>query len=576
MRLITTRLAAAYPQQNGETSVIVAPLRDRVVGKVRPLVLVLFAAAGFVLLIACANVATLLMARATRRRREFAVRTALGAGRGRLVAQLLCESLMLASAGAAAGLAIAQYGTRLLVAAIPAPLLNSMPFLRGAHADPAVLAFLLGTTIITGIAFGLAPAVEVSNRNMGQRLQEEGRGSSTGLSARLRQALVAAEIAFSLVLLVGAGLMVKSMGALLSRDPGFNTQRLITFSAFLPPNRYAQPNDVVQFDQSFRDRIRAIPGMIGVASTSVVPLTGGGNTIRFAVVGRPTAAGQDGESNIRTVSADYFPLMGIPLVAGRLFNDTDDTAAGPRHVLVNQAWAKRNLPGENPIGKSVKFTFSPTQPPREIVGVVEDNADTGLDSRNEPILFTPWLQGGGPFLTYIARTSGEPTGAISAVRAALRSADPELLVIQPTSMEQIISQSPSVFLRRYPSFLIGSFAMLALILAIVGLYGLISYSVSQRTREVGIRIALGAQPRDVIRLIVGEGARLTLIGIGAGVLAALGLTRLMESLLFGVSAVDPATFTAVTVLLAGVAIAACYVPARRAVRTSPSNALRCE
>ena len=576
MSVINTRLAAAYPQQNGATSVIVAPLRDRIVGKVRPLVLVLFGAVGFVLLIACANVATLLMARSRRRRREFAVRAALGAGRGRLMAQLLCESLMLASAGAVLGLGIARYGTRLLIAAIPEPLLNSLPFLRNAHADPTVLAFLLGTTILTGVAFGLTPALEISNRNLGETLQDESRGSSAGVRTRLRHTLVIAEIAFSLVLLVGAGLMVKSLGALLSRSPGFDTERLLAFSVFLPPANYVQASEVIRFDRDFRDRIRANPGVMGIVSTSVVPLTGGGNTIRFVLEGRPTPAGQDHESNIRTISADYFSLMGIPLVAGRFFNDTDDTGSGPRRVIVNQAWVKRNLPGEEPIGKRVKFTYSPTQPFREIVGVVGDNADTGLDSPEEPILFTPALQSPNNFLTYLVRTAGKPAGAIGPVRTALRSMDQQILPIRPVSMDEIISQSPSVFLRRYPSFLIGSFAVLALILAMVGLYGLISYSVSQRTREVGIRMALGAQPRDVMRLVVGEGARLTLMGIAAGVLAASGLTRLMRGLLFGVSAVDPATFAAVTLLLAAVALAACYIPARRAARTSPINALRSE
>ncbi|MBV9084812.1 MAG: ABC transporter permease, partial [Acidobacteriaceae bacterium] len=406
IRLISTRLAAAYPQQNGATSVIVAPLRDRIVGRIRSLALVLFGAVGFVLLIACANVATLLMARSTRRRREFAIRTALGAGRGRLIAQLLCESLMLASAGAAVGLAIARYGTILLITAIPEPLLNSMPFLRDAHADPTVLAFLLGTTIVTGIAFGLAPTIEISNRNLGATLQDESRGSSAGVRAPLRQALVIAEIAFSLVLLVGAGLMVKSLEALLSRNPGFNPQRLLTFSVFLSPNNYPKPADIVRFDRDFRGRIRAIPGVTGVVSTSVVPLTGGGNTIRFVVEGRPTPAGQDHECDIRTISADYFSLMGIPLVTGRSFNDIDDTASGLPRVIVNQAWLKRNLPGEDPIGKRVKFTFSPTQPFREIVGVVGDSADTGLDTPNEPILFTPAVQSKNPFLTYLVRTAG--------------------------------------------------------------------------------------------------------------------------------------------------------------------------
>ena len=574
--LINTRLAAAYPKENGATSVIVARLSDRILGKLRTVVLVLFGAVGFVLLIACANVATLLMARSARRRREFAVRAALGAGRARLTAQLLCESLMLASSGAVLGLAAARYGTRLLIAAIPDSRLSSMPFLRDAHADPAVLAFLLATTIVTGVAFGLAPLLEISNFNLGETLQDESRGSSAGVRTRLRQALVIAEIAFSLVLLVGAGLMVKSLGLLLSRNPGFNTERLLTFSVFLQPANYPNTPDLIRFDRDFRDRIRTTQGVTGIASVSIAPLTGGGNTIRFALEGRPTAPGQDSESNIRSVSADYFSLMGIPLTAGRLFNDTDETPSGPRRVIVNQAWIKKNLPGENPIGKRVRFTNSPTQPFREIVGVVADTADTGLDSSNEASLFTPALQSIFPFLTYVVRTSGEPLAMTGAVQAALRNVDSQLILIQPNSMEQIISQSPSVFLRRYPSFLIGSFAVLALILAMIGLYGLISYSVSQRTREMGIRIALGAQRQDVIRLVVGEGARLTLLGIVAGMLAALGLTRLMRSLLFGVSAVDPFTFVAVALLLALVAIAASYIPALRAVRTNPIDALRCE
>ena len=549
MNLITARLAAAYPGQNGELRMVMAPLRDRIVGQVRPLLLVLFGAVAFVLLIACANVANLLMARATRRQKEFAMRIALGAGRGRLASQLLSESLIIASAGAALGLLIAGLGTRLLIAAIPQAVLDSMPFLRDAHADPMVLAFLFATMILTGTAFGLAPAFEVFNRNVGATLKDESRGSSGGVRTRLRHALVIAEIAFSLVLLVGAGLMLKSLTALLDHNPGFDTRRLLTFSVFLPPVRYAKDPDIIRFDRDFMDRMRVLPGFVGVASTSVIPLTGGGNTARFAIEGHPTAAGQESECDIRDVSAGYFSMMGIPLVAGRFFNDADDTAAGPMRFIVNQAWVKRNLPGEDPIGKRIRFTYSPTEPYRQIVGVVGDIAETGLDSAGEPMLFAPFRQDAGRFITYVVRTAGDPGRAIGAARAALRNADPQLITILPITMDQIIAQSPSVFLRRYPSFLIGSFAGLALILAMVGLYGLISYSVSQRTRELGIRMALGAQPGDVVRLVLGEGARLITIGVGVGVFAALTLTQLMRSLLFGVSAVDPLTFAGVALLL---------------------------
>jgi predicted permease len=576
MDLINSHLAAAYPRQNGAIRIVMVPLRDRIVGRIRPLLLVLFCAVGFVLLIACANVANLLMARASGRRREFAVRIALGAGRGRLTLQLLAESLILASAGAVLGLILARSGTRLLIAAIPQPLLDSTPFLRDAHVDPAVLAFLFGTMLFTAVAFGLAPALELFDSNVGATLREESRGSAGRVRTRLRHALMIAEIAFSLVLLVGAGLMVKSLTALLDRNPGFATGRLLTFSIFLLPVSYPKDADAVRFDRDFTGRIGALPGVVGIASTSVVPLTGGGNTIRFAIEGHPVAEGQENECSIRDVSAGYFSLMGIPLVAGRFFNDSDDNGSTPTRVIVNQAWVKRNLPNENPVGKRIKFTYSPTQPFRQIVGVVGDIADVGLDSPNEPILFAPYLQDVSPFITYTVRTAGEPAGLISAVRGALRNIDPQLVLIAPITMDQIIAQSPSVFLRRYPSLLIGSFAVLALILAMVGLYGLVSYSVSQRTRELGIRIALGAQPGDVVRLVVGEGVRLTLIGVGVGVLTGLGLTQLMRSLLFGVSAVDPWTFAGVALLLSLVATAACYIPARRAMRTDPIIALRYE
>jgi putative ABC transport system permease protein len=369
--------------------------------------------------------------------------------------------------------------------------------------------------------------------------------------------------------------MIKSLSALLDRNPGFDTQHLLAFSVFLSPDSYKSPQ-VLRFDSEFRNRIGALPGVAGIQYTSVVPLTGGGNTIRFEIEGRPVPAGQENECSIRDIPAGYFSMMGIPLVAGRVFNDTDDTANGPRRVIVNQAWVRRNLPGEDAIGKRIKFTYSPTQPYREIIGVVADIAEANLDGANDPILFAPYVQNGGSFLTYLVRTAGEPAGAISAVRAVLGQMDRQLVLIQPTTMDEIIGQSTSVFLRRYPSLLIGSFALLALILAMVGLYGVMSYSVSQRRREVGVRIALGAQPRDVIRLVVREGARLILIGAGVGVVAALGLTQVMKSLLFGVSTVDPLTFAAVTLLLAVVAMGACYLPARRATRTDPISALRCE
>ncbi len=576
MELITSRLATSYPREDGSIRMVIAPLRDRIVGLVQPLLLVLFGAVGFVLLIACANVANLLLARATRRKREFAVRTALGAGHGRLISQVLSESLILAAIGAALGLVIARYGTALLIAAIPESLLNSMPFLRDAAINPPVLAFVFCATVFTAVAFGIAPALQAFRHQTAGALKDESRSSAGRARTHLRNAMVVIEIAFSLVLLVGAGLMVKSLTALLHRNPGFDTKALLTFSLFLPDASYPKESDVIRFGREFTNRVRALPGIAGIESTRIVPLTGGGPTIRFVIEGRPVAVGQENECGTRNNSAGYFSLMRIPLLEGRLFNDSADNAATPPHIIVNQAWVKRYLPGEDPIGKRIRFTNSPKQPFREIVGVVGDIADTDLDSPEEPSLFMPDLQNPLPFASYVVRTAGDPVSAISGVRTALRATDPQLMLIQPATMDQIIAQSPSVFLRRYPSVLIGSFAVLALILAAVGLYGLISYSVSQHIRELGIRIALGAQPGDVIRLVLGEGARLALIGLGIGILAAVGLTQLMRSLLFGVSAVDPLTFCTVAIVLLAVSSVACYIPARRAIRTDPIAALRFE
>ncbi len=576
MNSITASLAAAYPQENGAIRVVLVPLRDRIVGQVQPLLLILFGAVGFVLLIACANVMNLFLVRTAGRRREFNIRAALGASRGRLISQLLAESLILAAAGGILGLILAEWGTSLLIAAIPDTLLAFAPFLRDAHTNLAVLAFLCVAVIFTGVAFGLAPALQVSRGQEGEALKEETRASAGGVRTRLRGVLVVAEIAFSLVLLIGSGLMVKSLTALLSRDPGFDAKNLLAFAVNLPPTSYPKDPDAIRFDKEFTERLRALPGIAGVASNSVVPLTGNGASIRFVIEGQPVAKGHENECNIRDVSNNYFSVMKIPLRAGRLFDDSTDSSTAPQHVIVNEAWAKQYLHGQDPIGKRIKFTYSPKENYREIVGVVGNTADAGLDSPEEPSLFPPFTQDTNSFINYVVRTAGDPASAVGEVRASLHAIDPQLVLIQPFTMDQIIAQSPSVFLRRYPSYLIGSFAALALILAMIGLYGLVSYSVSQRTRELGIRIALGAQQNDVMRLVLGEGARLTVLGVVFGLLAALGLTQLMRSLLFGVSALDPVTFASVAVVLALVAVVACCIPARRAMRTDPAAALRYE
>src|SRR5215467_4258180 len=362
---ITASLAASFPQENGSIQVVMVPLRNRIVGQVEPLLLILFGAVGFVLLIACANVTNLFLVRAAGRRREFSIRAALGAGRTRLISQLLVESLMLAAAGGVLGLLLAEWGTSLLIAAIPEKLLKSTPFLRDAHANLAVLAFLCIAVIFTGLAFGLAPALQASHGREGEVLKEETRASAGGVRARLRSALVIAEIAFCLVLLIGSALIVKSLSALLNRNPGFDTQNLLVFAVNLPDTSYPKDPDAIRFDKEFSGRLRGIPGIVGVTSNSIVPLTGAGASIRFLIEGQPVATGHENECNIRDVSNNYFSVMRIPIRAGRLFDDSADSETASKHVLVNEAWVKRYSPGGDPLGKRLKFTYSPTQPYRE-------------------------------------------------------------------------------------------------------------------------------------------------------------------------------------------------------------------
>jgi predicted permease len=576
MNAINARLASAYPQQNAAIQIVYVPLRDRVVGKVQPLLLILFGAVVFVLLIACANVANLMMVRATGRRKEFTLRAALGASRGRLISQLLAESMLIAIAGGTLGFLVAQWGTSALIAAIPQPLLDSMPFLNDAHANASVLAFLCTASILTGVAFGLAPALQASRAEFGDALKDDTRTTSSRTRSRLREVIVIAETAFCLVLVAGAGLMVRSLSSLLHQDAGFDTKNLLTFSVNLPDNSYPKDADAVRFDRDFSARLLQLPGVSGVASNSTVPLSGGGSTARFVLEGEVVVTGHEDECNIREVSASYFSVMKIPLVSGRAFDDGKDSSTTPMHAIVNREWVDRYSRGQNPIGRRFKFTYSATQPYREIVGVVGNNADASLDSPPEPALFLPSEQEPNSFINYIVRTSNDPRGSIGAVRGAVQKIDPQLAIVQPLTMDQLISQSPSVFLRRYPSFLITSFAALAIILAAVGLYGVVSYAVSQRTREIGIRLALGAQPRDVVTLVVGEAARLALLGVGAGLVGALLLARLLRSILFGVTASDPTTFFAAASLLLLVTTGACYFPARRATRVDPVVALRHE
>jgi putative ABC transport system permease protein len=583
MRGITAQLARAYPKEDDSTVFVMSDFRERITGKIRPLLLVLLGAVGFVLLIACANVANLLLTRSISRRKEFAVRSALGATSGNLVSQLLAESLLLSALGAAVGFLAAQWGVSLLIAAIPESLLLTMPYLRTAGASLPVLAFLCAITVITGILFGLAPALAAAHSSMNDFLKDETRGGTSSTHTRLRNSLVVVEIAVCLVLLVGGSLMLQSLGALLRHDRGFNSHNVLTFDVNLPdlayPNDKDNPNrnsNADKFAREFSDRLRNAAGVVNVANTTIVPASGGGSTIRFVIEGRPTALGKEDECNIAEVSRGYFPTMEISLLQGRFFSEDDTKLDAPPAVVVSNAFVKSYFPNENPIGKRVRYTYSPKQPFRQIVGVVGDTALLDLDAPPPPVIYGPNEQDGNTYLSYVVRTAGDPSAFVGAARSVLREIDPQLPLIQPRTLEQVAGQAPSVFLRSYPSLLIGSFAGLALILAMIGLYGVISYSVLQRTREIGIRVAMGAQRPDVLRLVLREGIATASLGVAVGVVAGLLLTQLMSSLLYGVTPGDWLTFTTVSACLLLVAVAACAIPARRAAQVDPIIALRYE
>jgi len=580
---IAAQLAHAYPKENDSISVVISSFRDRIVGKVRPLLLVLLGAVGFVLLIACANVANLLLTRSIARRKEFAVRSALGATRTDLAAQLLTESLMLSFVGAGIGLVAAQWGVNLLLSAIPEPQLLAMPYLRSAGVSFPVLAFLCFITLLTALLFGLVPAIMAARSSVNDILKDETRGGTSASHARLRGSLVVVEIAVTLILLVAGSLMLQSLNALLRHDRGFNPHNVLTFTVNLPDSAYPNDKDdpdknssADKFGREFRERLRDTPGVLDVASSTVIPATNNGSTIRFLIEGRPKPLGKEDECNIAQVSRGYFSTLKISLLEGRYFTEDDAKPGAEEVVVVSRTFAKAYFPGESALNKRVRYTYDPKSPYRRIVGVVADTALIDLDQLPPAIIFELNERGGDTYLSYIVRTNGDPLATVGAAREILHNLDPLLPLIQPRTLDQVAQQAPSVFLRSYPSLLIGSFAGLALILAVIGLYGVISYSVMQRTREIGIRVAMGAQRPDVLRLILREALTTSALGVLAGVVCGLFLTRLMSSLLYDIDPNDWRTFLSVSIVLLTVAIAACAIPAIRATRVDPVIALRYE
>ena len=574
VRVIGERIAQSHPDSHTGTSVIFVPLHEEIVGSVRPILLALLGAVIFVLLIACANVANLSLTRAAARQKELAVRAALGASRWRMARQLLTESLLLALIGGAAGLLLARWGVDALIAAIPETRLSAMPYLRDLTLDGRIFAFTAGLSLLTGLVFGLVPAWQAGKQDLHETLKEGGRSSAGAARQRLRSALVVTEIALALTLLAGAGLLTQSLFRLLRANPGFNTENLWLVTTALPMAKYAEDSRVAAFHQQYLARLEALPRVKSAATVGSMPLVGG-NTTRFIVEGEtPPPPGQETESNLRDVSAGYFRTMEIPLLRGRHFTERDN-ASSPPVVIVNQTLVNRVFPNGEAVGRRLIFTGD-DRTPNEIIGVVADEKLNGLDAKITPVVYYPFLQSPSTITNLLVRAEADPASLAVAIRREGLALEPDLAFFGGRTMEQLMENLPATFARRYPSMLIGVFAVIALALAAVGIYGVIAFGVSQRTHEIGVRMALGAGRRDILKLVLGQGMRLTLAGIGLGAAAAIVLTRFLAGMLFGVSATDPLTFIIVAALLAVVAMLACFIPARRATKVDPMVALRCE
>ena len=569
---VAARLAQEYPATNTGWGVKVVPLHERVVGDVRPALWVLMGVVGFLLLIACANVANLLLARSAARRQEIAVRSALGARRGRLVRQFLTESLMLSVVGGGLGLLLAAWGVELLVALSP----GNIPRLDEVGLDSRVLLFTSAVSVATGVLFGLLPALQASKTDLSESLKEGGgRGSTAGRGAgRLRNSLVVSEIAITVVLLAGAGLMIRSFLSIQSVDPGFRPERILTFNFGLPSAKYREDPQLTAFFEQFVARAAQLHGVERAALASALPLAGGADVLAFSIEGRPAPPPevvQDAE--FTSITPDYFDVMGIPLVRGRKFTERDREGA-PEVVIVNETMARRYWPNEDPLGKRINLGNPEQSPWRTVVGVIGDVRRGGLDKEPYPQMHAPLAQAPYNTVAFVARTSGDPLALVPAVRRELAEQDRDLPLSSVRTMEQVLADS--VARRRFQMLLIASFASIGLLLAGVGIYGVISYSVAQRRHEIGVRMALGARAPDILRLVVGQGLGLALAGVGVGLLAAFALTRVLASMLYGVSTTDPVTFVGVALLLAGVALLASYIPARRATKVDPMVALRYE
>lgn len=568
MNGIGARLESQYPDTNGGMGVSVVPLYEQLTGQIRSVLWVLAAAVGFVLLIACVNVANLLLVRGAEREREFAIRRALGAERLRLLRQTVTESLLLVVVGGATGVLVASW----LVKLLPALSSAKIPRVEQVSMDLRVVLFACGVSLLTGLVFGLVPAIQFWRNDIQTSLKESGRTTATPVRQRLRKALVISEVAIAIVLLVGAGLLFRSFVRLMQVDPGFARENVLALQVFLP-RTFDKPELMIGFFDQSLEKIRNVPGVETAAVVSNPPFILLDQDATFNVVGRPAPPkGSDPSAFYAQVSSDYLNVLNIPLKKGRFFTNFDK-AGSQNVVVINETMARRYFPGEEPLGKRLLVTYAEPET-REIVGVVGDVLHNGLHVEPRPTMFVPHQQSASSHMTFFVKTRTEPASQLSAVKSAIREVNPRQTFARTATMEELVSDSLKE--RRFNLFLLGLFALIALLLSTIGIYGSISYSTRQRTNEIGVRIALGAQSRDVLRLIVGQGVGLALVGVAIGLGAAFLLTRAIKGLLFGVTPTDPVTFLGISLLVLFTALIASLIPARRATKVDPLVALRSE
>jgi predicted permease len=569
---VMSALAREYPETNTGRDLVVVPLHQEFVGAVRPLLLTIYGAVAFVLLIACGNVANLLLMRGTARQRELSIRAALGAGRGRIARQLLVESMMLALLGGALGVVVAHLGVRGLLAAIPAEQVRAFPYLQGVAINGTVLGYTFVLSLLAGAAFGLLPALRAARTELPSMLRQGAAGSGTASQRTLRDGLVIAELALTVVLVSGAALFARSLVRLLAVDVGFRAEHVLTMMIPLPRGTYDSDQSQRAFYRALEQRVAALPGVKNVGFTSKLPLDAG-NTSSYAVAGAPPPEpGHELVANYRVVNPQYFRTLGIPFLEGRTFTATEDTTTG-LVLVINRAMARVAFGDRDPIGQRINFSGTRGA---TVIGVVGDVTIGKLEDAIPPTMYLSYLQAMESGLRMAVRTSGDQDALVPSIRAILHQLDPAVATYQVYAMEDLIGQSRSVFLRRYPLVLVGSFAVVALVLALIGTYGVISYSVAQRFRELGIRIALGAPSGAIRGLVLRHAALLAAAGVGVGLVASAGFARLASSLMYGISGSQGWIAAAVAGVLVLMVLAAVLLPVRRATRVDPMVVLRGE